>query len=276
VLFQHNVESLLWQRQALHEPDLLKRLVFRVEAAKMTRYERTTVQRFEHIVAVSRRDQEAMAAWVPTERITVVPTGVDVQRFRSQPRSDEGTRNVVFLGSMDWEANIDGAEHFCREIWPEVRRRVPGARFQIVGRNPAPRVTRLASESVEVTGTVESVVPYLASAAVFVVPLRIGGGTRLKIFEGMAMGRAIVSTSIGAEGLGVTDGRDVVLADTPSAFIDAVAGLLQDPARRRALGEAASRLVERYDWSAVVDSFDEALQRARTSDGAVAVAGAAA
>ena len=278
VLFQHNVETLLWQRQAAHEPNMLRRLMFRVEAAKMKRYERAALQRFDHIVAVSPQDQAAMRDAVPADRITVVPTGVDLERFRGYAGRDAGTHTVVFLGSMDWEANVDGAEYFCREIWPDILRRVPTARFQIVGRNPAPRVQRLASETVEITGSVPSVVPYLASAAVFVVPLRIGGGTRLKIFEGMAMGRAVVSSSVGAEGLNVTHGRDALLADSPSAFADAVVDLLTNPTRRQALGNAAAELASRYDWSSVVGSFEDALNRARStrSEPRFAVAGATA
>jgi glycosyltransferase involved in cell wall biosynthesis len=278
VLFQHNVETLLWQRQAAHEPSLVRRLLFRVEAAKMQRYERAALRRFEHIIAVSPHDREAMSDAIPADRITVVPTGVDLEQFRGYAGRDAGTDNVVFLGSMDWEANIDGAEYFCREIWPDMLRRVPTARFQIVGRNPAPRVQRLASESVEITGSVPSVVPYLASAAVFVVPLRIGGGTRLKIFEGMAMGRAVVSSSVGAEGLNVTHGRDALLADTPSAFSDAVVDLLTNPMQRHALGAAAAQLAARYDWSSVVGSFEEALRRARTTrpKAGFAIAGATA
>jgi glycosyltransferase involved in cell wall biosynthesis len=132
----------------------------------------------------------------------------------------------------------------------------------IVGRNPAPRVKRLASAAVEVTGSVDSVLPYLARAAVFVVPLRIGGGTRLKIFEGMAMGKATVSTTIGAEGLDVTNGEDLILADDPQAFAEAVIDLLQDQEKRQRFGAAAARLAQRYDWSVVVRTFEQALERA--------------
>lgn len=262
VLFQHNVESLLWARQARHEPNPLKRALFRLEAAKMARYERAAVARFDHVIAVSQHDHDAMLPMIPSARMTIVPTGVDLARYQAAADQPAGTENVLFLGSMDWEANVDGAEYFCREIWPAVLGRVPTARFQIVGRNPAPRVRRLASDSVEVTGTVPSVLPYLAGAAVIAVPLRIGGGTRLKMFEGMAAGRATVSTSVGAEGLDVVGGRDLVLADAPGAFADALVTLLMDPARRHALGAAGARLAAQYDWSAVVGRFEDALDRA--------------
>jgi glycosyltransferase involved in cell wall biosynthesis len=168
----------------------------------------------------------------------------------------------MFLGSMDWEANVDAVDYFCREIWPAVRAAVPEARFRIVGRNPSPRVAALASSSVEVTGRVPSVIDYLKETAVFVVPLRIGGGTRLKIFEAMAAGRAIVSTSVGAEGLDVHDGADVMLADTPSRFADRVIELLRDPARRAALEAGAAATAARHDWSVAASCFEQTLQRA--------------
>jgi glycosyltransferase involved in cell wall biosynthesis len=163
---------------------------------------------------------------------------------------------------MDWEANIDAVDYFCREIWPAVRRSVPDARFRIVGRAPHPRVQRLASDSVEVTGRVPSVLDYLEDTAVFVVPLRIGGGTRLKIFEAMAAERAVVSTSIGAEGLEVRDGHDVVLADTPDRFSDAVITLLKDRDRRRRLGRAAGATAARHDWSSIAVRFEDVLRNA--------------
>lgn len=263
VLFQHNVESLLWQRQAQHERVRLHRLVYRIEALKMRRYEAAAVRRFDHVIAVSEEDRQAMRSMTSPDRITVVPTGVDVAQYGTGRAAIGNGRDVIFLGSMDWEANVDAVEYFCREVWPAVRRDVPGARFLIVGRNPTLRVQRLATDSVVVTGRVDSVLPYLKEAAVFAVPLRIGGGTRLKIFEAMAAGKAVVSTSIGAEGLDVRNGRDIVLEDTAAGFAGATAALLKDPDRRRSLGEAAVTVAARHDWSAVVRSFESALERAR-------------
>jgi glycosyltransferase involved in cell wall biosynthesis len=265
VLFQHNVESVLWQRQAAHEPNLVKRLAFTFEAAKMARYERATVRRFPHVIAVSERDRQEMIRMTGTSeasRLSVVPTGVDVERYRAAARAPVREPLLMFLGSMDWEANIDAVEYFCREIWPAVLSAIPSARFRIVGRNPHPRVLKLASDSVNVTGSVPSVVDHLREAAVFVVPLRVGGGTRLKIFEAMAAGKAVVSTTVGAEGLDVHDGRDVVLADTPSRFAGAVIDLLRDPERRRRLEMAAGELAARYDWSVIARRFEAILLHA--------------
>jgi glycosyltransferase involved in cell wall biosynthesis len=211
---------------------------------------------------LSARDREDMAGMTDPARIEVVPTGVDVASYRTAAGSSPERPIVMFLGSMDWEANIDAVDYFCRDIWPAVRRAVPGARFRIVGRAPHARVLRLASASVEVTGRVASVIDYLKDTAVFVVPLRIGGGTRLKIFEAMAAERAVVSTSIGAEGLDVRDGQDIVLADSPDRFSEAVIGLLRDRERRHQLGQAAGRTAERYDWSSIARDFEDVLRRA--------------
>jgi glycosyltransferase involved in cell wall biosynthesis len=157
---------------------------------------------------------------------------------------------------------VDAVEYFCREIWPAVLAKVPDAIFRIVGRAPQPRVLRLASSSVQVTGTVPSVIDDLKQAAVLVVPLRIGGGTRLKIFEAMAAGRAVVSTTVGAEGLDVTNGRDVILADAATDFAAAVVELLQQPSRRAQLERAAADTAARHDWPVIAERFEAVLRQA--------------
>jgi polysaccharide biosynthesis protein PslH len=180
-LFQHNVETVLWKRKAEFEVKWLDRAVSRIEYAKMRRFEPEQARRFHHVIAVSDADREAMSSMVDPSHISVVPTGVDLSKYHYDPNVRPAGPLVVFTGSMDWEANIDGVEFFCKEIWPLVLPKVPEARFRIVGRDPHARVNRLASESVEVTGTVPSIVDHLREAAVFVVPLRICGGTRIKI-----------------------------------------------------------------------------------------------
>jgi glycosyltransferase involved in cell wall biosynthesis len=262
VLFQHNVESVLWKRQATHEPSLLKRIAFTVEAAKMSRYERAAVRRFPRVIAVSERDRGEMARMTDPARVSVVPTGVDVERYRAASGTSPDRPTVMFLGSMDWEANIDAVDYFCREMWPSIRSAVPDAVLRIVGRSPHPRVRRLASPSIDITGSVPSVLDHLKETAVFVVPLRVGGGTRLKIFEAMAAEKAVVSTSIGAEGLDVTDGRDILLADTARGFADSVIALLRDPVRRRQLERAAGQTAARHDWSVIARRFEDVLREA--------------
>jgi polysaccharide biosynthesis protein PslH len=261
VLFQHNVESSLWQRMAAVESNPIKKLSFAIESAKMTRYERAALGRFHHIIAVSEHDRRQMLQMNPACEITVVPTGVDTQKCKVAPPSSAKPPRVVFTGSMDWEPNVDAMEYFCSQIWPRVRAEFPDAIFQIVGRNPFAKVQRLASESVEVTGSVPSVAEYLERASVVIVPLRIGGGTRLKIFEAMAMGKAMVSTSIGAEGLEVESGRDLILADDASSFADAVILLLRDAETRHKFEHAARELAAQFDWSRIAPKFAEVLHK---------------
>jgi len=262
VLFQHNVETALWQRMASTESHLARRLAYTVEAQKMARYEKAALRKFHHVIAVSDHDREQMEKMNPSCPISVVPTGVDTQKYAVAPPSQSEPPRIVFLGSMDWEPNIDAVIYFCQEIFPRVRAEIPSALFQIVGRNPHSRVKQLASDSVQVTGTVPSVAEYLRDATLVVVPLRIGGGTRLKIFEAMATGKAIISTTIGAEGLDVKNGRDLILADEATAFGEAIILLLKDAGLRRQYEQAAAQLAAQYDWSKIVQRFVEVLQEA--------------
>ncbi|HJU74638.1 MAG TPA: glycosyltransferase family 4 protein [Gemmatimonadaceae bacterium] len=270
VLFQHNVETELWRRQARFEPHPIKRVAFQIEAQKMARYERAAVARFHHIIAVSEHDRDLMARMVDPRRISVVPTGVDVARFQAAASREPSAPVVMYLGSMDWEANIDAVEWFCAEMWPRIRQTLPNAEFRVVGRDPDARVRRLAGNGVVVTGTVPSVIDHLAEAAVVVVPLRIGGGTRLKIFEAMGAARAVVSTTVGAEGLDVNNDVDIRLRDDATTFTDAVIALLQDDVLRRRLGAAARHLAQRHDWSQVVSRFEEALEQAISAQASAA------
>jgi len=260
VLFQHNVESVLWRRMASTESNPVKRVAYQLEAQKMWRYERRALGKFHHVIAVSENDRQQMLGMDSACDVSVVPTGVDTQKYGVAPPASASPPRIVFTGSMDWEPNIDAVAYFCQEVFPMVRAEFPSAVFQIVGRNPHSRVQQLASHSVEVTGTVPSVGEYLRDATVVVVPLRIGGGTRLKIYEAMAMGKAMVSTSIGAEGLDVRSGRDLILADDATTFAQAITLLLRDPAPRRRYEEAAAQLAAQYDWSNIEQHFAKILR----------------
>jgi len=262
ILFQHNVEGLLWRRRAQFETKWLYRLSAMIEYAKMARFEPRQVRRFHHVLVVSDHDRDAMSGIVDREHITVIPTGVDVTKFRYDPELRPAAPLVVFAGSMDWAPNIDAVEYFCSEIWPRVLAQVPEGRFRIVGRDPHARVRKLVSASVEVTGTVPTVVNHFREAAVLVVPLRMGGGTRIKIYEGMALGKATVSTRLGAEGLDVRHGHDLLLADDPPLFAEYVAALLGDEKTRRQFEAAAAATARKYDWSMVTEHVIAAMRRA--------------
>jgi len=214
------------------------------------------------VIAVSDHDRNQMLAMDPNCEISVVPTGVDTGKYQRGPSASGDPPVVAFTGSMDWEPNVDAMEYFCRDIWPAVVAEFPQARFEIVGRNPAARVQRLATKNVIVTGTVPSVAEHLRKATVVIVPLRIGGGTRLKIFEAMAMGKAMVSTSIGAEGLDVQHGRDLILADDASSFARGILEVLRDPNLRLGYEDAAAKLAAQHDWSHIAARFADILRGA--------------
>jgi glycosyltransferase involved in cell wall biosynthesis len=260
VLFQHNVETEIWRRHAETESNPLKRRIYNIEFKKMLRYERKTARKFHHVIAVSEHDRTLMESWVERSRITVVPTGVDLEQYKPDFSRGPSSPLVLFVGAMDWEPNVDGMEYFCREIWPAVIAENPAAKLRIVGRNPGERVRRLSTSSIEVTGRVPSVIKHLREAALVVVPLRIGGGTRLKIYEAMAAGKTVVSTSIGAEGLDVQNGRDIVLADNAESFSSEVVSLLRDSIRRERYERVAAETAARFDWSVIGEKFGSTLE----------------
>ena len=280
VLFTHNVEAEIWRRHAETESNRLRKRLYRTQWRRMLRFEGRTVARFDRVLAVSDVDRDTLQRLYGdrlTAPVSVVPTGVDTSFFTPTPSDAAAalggdaagrfSKRVVFTGSMDWLPNADAVQFFCREILPLIRAAEPDTTFTIVGRSPTPAVRRLAEDhGVEVTGRVEDVRPYLARSAVYVVPLRIGGGTRLKIFEAMSAGRAVVSTRVGAEGLPVEDGRHLLLADTPQDFARSVITLIQDAAARDSIAREARTLVtERFDWAAAALHLESALADTRMS-----------
>jgi len=266
MLFTHNVEAEIWRRHAEHAVNPFARALMAQQHRRMLRFEGDALARFDLVLAVSDADARTFARLYPAALrapVHVFPTGVDTTFFTPAP-AEAARTHMVFTGSMDWLPNEDGMTYFCREILPRIRQAEPDATLSIVGRAPTPAVQKLAEiPGVEVTGRVDDVRPHIARGAIYVVPLRIGGGTRLKIFEAMAMAKAVVSTTVGAEGLPVTHGRDIDLADEPSRFAHAVVRLMRDQASRTAMEAAARQLVlERHDWSAVALDFERALERA--------------
>jgi len=263
ILFAHNVEAVIWRRHYQVAINPLWKAVCLREYLAMDRFERRYLERAAHVLTVSENDREYFARFTPPSKITVIPTGVDVDYFQPE-RDAEKPNHMVFTGSMDWLPNEDAVFYFAKRVLPLIRQQSPDATLCVVGRRPSERIRALAARNlgVEVTGQVEDIRPHMREATVYVVPLRIGGGTRLKIFEAMAMAMPVVSTSVGAEGLPVHDGQDILLADTPEDFARRVLGLLANRQERAALGQAARALVERkYSWSSVARLFDETLAK---------------
>jgi len=250
VLFTHNVEAEIFRRHAETARDPLRRAVWRSQAAKMARYERALLGRFDAVVAVAERDREHFGRAYGANNVSVIPTGVDLDYFAYSPTpalEPAEPASVVFTGSMDWMANIDGIEYFMEQVWPEVARVRPDAKFVVVGRQPPPAlVERAASRGLnwEFTGFVDDVRPYVRRAHAYVIPLRVGGGTRIKVYEAMALGCPVVSTRIGVEGLPVEDGKHFAAADKPDDMAASILSLLERNDERSRLSAAARRFVE--------------------------------
>jgi glycosyltransferase involved in cell wall biosynthesis len=263
VLFEHNVEHQIWRRVAQLERRPVHRTLLEVEAWKVKRAERRACASADLVVAVSEEDRARLQRLAPRSRCVAIPTGVDVSYFQPAGRAEVPQR-LVFTGSMDWYPNEDAILYFADAILPRITAQMPNVTLAVVGRNPSARLREAVSRAgVIVTGTVDDVRPYIDEAALYIVPLRAGGGTRLKIFEALAMGKAVVSTSVGAEGLAVTPGRDIAIADQPETFASTVLALLRDDATRAALGHAGRQLVQRrYSWEQVSGEFEQFCQSA--------------
>lgn len=262
VLFQHNVEAIIWQRHWQTQSNFLMKIVSFLEYRKLLSYEKRACLEFGKVLTVSQDDSAWFRQQYGLASSTTIPTGVDIEFFRPSAQASD-PNVIVFTGSMDWLPNIDAVVWFCREILPLVKRVFPGVVFYAVGRRPVAEIVQLGEKnpSIIVTGDVDDIRPFLAQASVFVVPIRIGGGTRLKIFEAMAVGNPVVSTTIGAEGLPVVDGKDVLLADDPLFFSECIVRLLNDRTLAKLLGVAARRKVEEnFSWKKVANNFLEAIR----------------
>jgi glycosyltransferase involved in cell wall biosynthesis len=256
--FEHNVEAIIWQRHATVPQHVLRRAYMRLQWRRMLRHEARECRRFSHVVAVSAIDAGIIRREYLVASVGHVPTGVDLAYFSASRPRPRDSRELVFVGSMDWMPNEDAIRWFANEVFGRIQERVSGARLTVVGRSPSPGMRELAARNaaIEVTGTVADVRPYLERAAVSVVPLRIGGGTRLKIYELMAIGVPVVSTTIGAEGLPIRHGEHLLIADTAAEQVSAICALLADQARAGVLAANALRHVQEHcSWDAVAESF---------------------
>lgn len=263
VVFEHNVEYLLRKRQWEVESMPLKKWVFDAEWKKTQSVEAQVCRSYDHVIAVSEDDCQILKRDFGIRHVSPIPSGVDTNYFRPHDISPR-PGHLVFVGTLDWYPNEDAIVWFCQEVFPLILQAVPNARLKIVGPNPPARLRRIAVDhpAVEVKGRVPDVRPYLSEAEVVVVPLRVGGGTRIKIPEAMAMARPVVSTRIGAEGLPFTDGNEILLADRPEEFSRSVVELLKNGSRRAAMGQAArERVVREHTWDSVADRVEDILER---------------
>jgi sugar transferase (PEP-CTERM/EpsH1 system associated) len=256
VVDEHNIESELRRRLMTGERSAIRRLYSRLELRRFCAFEHDVWRRADGCVLTSEREVDQVARAAPQVRISVVPNGVDLERFAPSDAPVDANV-VVFNGTFDYRPNVDGAEFLVDQVWPRVLDRRPGLRLQLVGRMPESARGRLTRAGVEILGEVDHVQPYLERAAVVAVPIRMGGGTRLKVVEALAMGKAIVSTSIGCEGIAVRNDVHLTISDDPDEFATRILELLEDPTRREQLGLAGRALIEaRYSWDAACEGLD--------------------
>ena len=262
VLFTHNVETEILARHGQVARNPLIKALWRDQARKMRAFEAAALARFDVVIAVSERDALTFKAVNGAVRTLVIPTGVDPEYFRyHEPTQDD---HIVFCGSMDWLANQESVGFFLDAMWDRIVSQVPNARFTVIGRAPPSSLVQRATRrkvNWTFTGFVDDVRPYMRGAAVLVVPLRVGGGTRLKVFEAMAAGTPVVSTTVGVEGLPVIDGTHYLCADDPEHFADSVVTLLRDRERRAVMARRARQLVEaEFSYKAAAKAFEQACQ----------------
>jgi polysaccharide biosynthesis protein PslH len=269
VLFQHNVEAMIWQRHYEVQKNPVRKAYLRNQWRKAQSYERDECRRYDRIVAVSVDDRLTMEQEYELTNVEDIPTGVDTEYFRPSGKVNPEPNHLVFTGSMDWLPNEDAIRYFTAQILPLIRQSIPDIKLTVVGRNPFPGLIELGKRdpAITVTGRVDDVRPYIERAAAYVIPLRIGGGTRLKVYEAMAMERPLISTSVGAEGLPLSAGEELLLADTPDDFATAVVRVLKDQSLARKLGaRAAATVRERFGWDKVAARFAEICRQAARLD----------
>ncbi len=263
VLWQHNVESEIARRHVEQASNSVARLFWWLQWRKMFHYERRECRRFDTVIAVSEHDAAEFSRLYGVNQTVAIPTGVDIDYYRQAEPVVGPPHSLAFCGSMDWLPNEDGMVYFLEEVLPLIDNAMPGVEVVVIGRRPSKKLEAMAARNprIRLTGWVEDTRPYLNDASAVIVPLRIGGGTRMKIFEAMAMGKAVVSTSIGAEGLPVEHEREILFADSPETIAEACIRLLEDAEFTAALGQRAhDYVVANFGWQRVAKVFSQACE----------------
>jgi polysaccharide biosynthesis protein PslH len=252
VLNHHNMESALLIRRSANEHSRLLGLYLRHQGRKLEKYEKKMVGKFDVNLVVSETDSQELGKFAPESRFEVVPNGTDIEYFT--PAQVNGSSELVFAGGMNWYPNRDAMIYFCEEVLPLVKKACPDVVINIIGQDPPEQIKKMAAKdsAIKVHGFVKDVRDYINRSAVYVVPIRVGGGTRLKILDAFACGKALVSTSVGCEGIDVTPGKDILISDTSDGFADHVISLLKNRELRKILEVNARKLVvDKYSWTII-------------------------
>jgi len=257
VLREHNVESTIWERYCQEILNPLAKVYAQLQFKKLYRYESRIVEDFDRCLMITEKDKERIKRMNPAVKACVIPAGVDTSYFHPLDVPIE-PYSIVSVASMDWLPNIEGVLWFYSTTWSLVKKRIPQVKLYIVGKNPPTEVEGLAGKDIIVTGFVRDVREYMAKAAVFIVPLRSGGGMRIKILNALAMGKAVVSTSVGCEGIDVENGRNICIANTEKEFAERIIELLEDESKRKELGEKGLNLIrQKYQWERIAERIED-------------------
>jgi polysaccharide biosynthesis protein PslH len=263
VVNHHGVESYMINRRVENEPNFLNKLYLMIEGYKLEKYEKRYCERFDMNLAVSELDKELFKKITGVENMEVVENGVDIDYF-SPSDSIKKDKSIIFAGRLDQYSNRESILYFCEKVWPLIKIKHPDVRFTIIGNNPPAKLAEIAGndKNIELLGYVDDVRPYFANAMISVCPIKDGGGTRIKILDALAMGMPIVSTSIGCEGIDITSGADVLIADTPEKFADKVDWIITDAGKRQSMSYYARKTAEdKYSWKAIGEKLDRLYSR---------------
>jgi sugar transferase (PEP-CTERM/EpsH1 system associated) len=257
VLREHNVESVIWERYYQESSNLLKKIYAGMQFKKVYKYESKILEVFDKCLMITKEDEKRIKQMNPKIKTAVVPAGVDTSKFFPMDIPEE-PYSIVSVASMDWMPNIDGVIWFYKKIFPKIKREIPSAKLYIVGKNPPLEIKNIVDKNVIVTGYVEDVREYIAKAAVFIVPLKVGGGMRIKILNALAMSKAIVSTSVGCEGIEVTDGKNICVANREEDFARKIIELMLDREKRERIGKNGLELIrKKYTWEKMASLIEE-------------------
>ena len=257
IIVAHNIEHRIWQRYFENETSPIKKWYIKIQLNKLITFEKETFSSVDGITVVSEMEKEYLTSFCRQDNIKVVDNGVDLGYF--VPSLDQPiANNLVFVGSMNWRPNQDAVNYFVKDIFPSIKKLIPNLTINFVGKEPPKDILRYNEiEGIHVTGGVPDVRPYIQNASAYIVPLRIGGGTRLKILEALAMRKPIVSTSIGAEGLHVSHNENILLADSPQQFVESIQMILTNEQMRESMADKGQRLVEQqYSWDSIAHDLE--------------------